>query len=232
VSLGTSATLFGHSAHAVLDPSGTVAPFCDCTGAWLPLLCIMNCTAVAEEARAAAGLSHAELTLAAAAVPPGCQGVNFLPYLAGERTPNWPHATGALLGLRPGHLANHALVYRAVLEGVTFTLLAGMNRLKGLGCKVEELRVVGGGSKNGLWCQIIADAFGVPVRLPVEGAETAALGAALQAAAVAAGERVGDYVAAHEPKMLDQVIVPNMVSTAAYTEAFKRHVELGEKLFA
>lgn len=40
------------------------------------------------------------------------------------------HATGALLGLRPGHLANHALVYRAVLEGVTFTLLAGMNRLK------------------------------------------------------------------------------------------------------
>jgi sugar (pentulose or hexulose) kinase len=70
---------------------------------------------------------------------------------------------------------------------------------------VEELRVVGGGSKNPLWCQIIADVFQVPVKLPVEGAESAALGAALQAAAVASGERVADYVLKHEPRMRDQV---------------------------
>jgi len=232
VSLGTSATLFGHSAHPILDPSGTVAPFCDCTGAWMPLLCIMNCTAVAEDARASSGLSHQQITDLAVAVPPGCHGVNFLPYLTGERTPNWPHATGALLGLRPGHLPNHALIYRAVLEGVAFTLMAGMNKLKGLGCKVEELRVVGGGSKNPLWCQIIADVFQVPVKLPVEGAESAALGAALQAAAVASGERVADYVLKHEPRMSDQVIVPNEGSAEAYSCAFNRHMELGEKLFA
>lgn len=60
------------------------------SGAWLPLLCIMNCTAVAEEARQASGLSREEITRLAAEVSAGCGGVNFLPYLTGERTPNWP----------------------------------------------------------------------------------------------------------------------------------------------
>ena len=73
------------------------------------------------------------------------------------------------------------------------------------GCTATELRLVGGGSKNDLWCQIIADVFQVPVRRPVEGAETAALGAALQAAAVFHGENVDKYVTAHEPRMEEQV---------------------------
>ena len=49
MSLGTSATLFAMSSHPVLDPSGTVAPFCDATGAWLPLICLLNCTSVMQE---------------------------------------------------------------------------------------------------------------------------------------------------------------------------------------
>ncbi len=73
------------------------------------------------------------------------------------------------------------------------------------GCRATELRLVGGGSKNDLWCQIIADVFQIPVRRPVEGAEAAALGAALQAAAVFHREDVGKYVEAHEPKMEEKV---------------------------
>jgi xylulokinase len=102
ISLGTSGTLFGVSAAPIVDKTGVVAPFCDATGAWLPLVCTLNCARVAEEVREAFGLSYDEITALAAAEAPGCQGVNYLPYLMGARTPNWPHSSGALLGLRPG----------------------------------------------------------------------------------------------------------------------------------
>ena len=55
------------------------------------------------------GLDHDEMVKLAESVPPGCDGVRFLPYLTGERSPNWPDATGALVGLRPGTLANPAV---------------------------------------------------------------------------------------------------------------------------
>jgi hypothetical protein len=102
VSLGTSGTLFGACGRPIVDPSGVVAPFCDAAGAWLPLVCTLNCTKVAEEVREAFGLSQEAATDLASKEAPGAGGVNFLPYLAGARTPNWPHASGAILGLRLG----------------------------------------------------------------------------------------------------------------------------------
>jgi xylulokinase len=71
-------------------------------GAWLPLICTLNCTVPAEEVIAAFGISHAEATALAEAEPAGSNGVSFLPYLVGERTPNWPDSSGAVVGLRPG----------------------------------------------------------------------------------------------------------------------------------
>ena len=79
--------------------------------------------------------------------PIGCEGLTFLPYLAGERTPNWPHASGCLVGIRAGHLARPGLVYRAALEGVSFSIrnsLASM-KLHGVPPDAAEARVVGGG---------------------------------------------------------------------------------------
>ena len=58
-----------------------------------------------EEVRAGYGLGRDEISSLAAAEPAGCDGVSFVPFLAGERTPNWPHASGAMVGLRAGHLA-------------------------------------------------------------------------------------------------------------------------------
>ncbi len=106
VSLGTSATAFARSEAPVVDPEGLVAAFCDSAGAWLPLVCVMNCTGPLEEVRAlAGGLDHGTLTRAAEAVPRGAGGTLFVPYLVGERVPDLPRSSGALLGLRTGSLA-------------------------------------------------------------------------------------------------------------------------------
>ena len=77
-----------------------------------------------RQVRRAFGLDFAEATALAEREAPGCEGVNFVPYLTGERTPNWPHASGAVAGLRPGSL-RPGLLYRAALEAATFSLLSG-----------------------------------------------------------------------------------------------------------
>jgi xylulokinase len=234
VSLGTSGTLFGPLAACpppAVVASGAVAPFCDATGGWLPLLCTLNCTLPAEEVRAAFALSHDEAAAAAASVPPGCGGVTFLPYLAGERTPDWPHAAGALTGLRASHLASPGLLYRAALEGATFGLVAGLDLLRRTGAPASSLRVVGGGAKSALWRRIVADAFGLPVLVPVE-TEAAALGAALQAGAAAAGAGVREFVAAAAPPLDDGARVdPDAGVAAAYAEAMARFGAVGEALY-
>ncbi|KAF8057263.1 xylB [Scenedesmus sp. PABB004] len=229
VSLGTSATLFGVAGAPIVDPAGAVCGFCDATGAWLPLICTLNCTRPAEDVLAAFGIDHAAATALAAAEPPGCEGVSFLPYLVGERTPNWPDSTGALLGLRPG-LLRPGLLYRAALEGATLSLAAALGAATRLGLVPTELRLVGGGSKNGLWRQIVADVFQLPVRVPLE-AESAALGAALQAAAVASGVPVGEFIAENQPPMADEVVQPNPAHNEAYAASLARHVSRGEALF-
>jgi sugar (pentulose or hexulose) kinase len=130
VSLGTSGTIFTRTERCVVDPKGSIAPFCSSDGAWLPLLCVMNLTGVSEEVKLLTGLSHAELSKLAADVPPGCAGLLWLPFLVGERVPDLPLATGTLLGLRPGLLrAGH--LYRAALEGTSLNLGAGLDRLRG-----------------------------------------------------------------------------------------------------
>jgi len=86
LSMGTSGTVFAQSERPVVDPEGLIAPFCDSTGAWLPLLCVMNLTGVTEEVRAVFPEHDLEtLTGLAAEAPPGCDGLLLLPYLQGER---------------------------------------------------------------------------------------------------------------------------------------------------
>lgn len=180
VSLGTSGTAFAYSDRPIVDPKGLIAPFCDSTGGWLPLLCVMNMTGVLEEVRHAFdGEDHPSLTARARETPPGADGLLLLPYLVGERAPDLPTATGALVGLRPGLLrAGH--LYRAALEGTSLALGSGVQRMKGLGLDVQSVRLVGGGSNNPLWRQILADVLEVPV-MSLSEPESGALGAAIQA---------------------------------------------------
>ena len=245
VSLGTSGTLFGACDDPVLDVTGAIAPFCDALGGYLPLLCTLNCTRVVEEARAwaqprgvaaatadADAASHEALAARARAVPPGCGGVRFLPYLVGERTPNWPEATGALLGLRPGSLADPGVAYRAAMEGATYALRGGASRLTELGvAPASELICVGGGSRSALWRQIVADVFDAAVVRPSE-PESAALGAAKNAAALAEGAATKAYVDAFPPAFAATRETPTSRETVErYVAEHERFTEQSRALF-
>jgi xylulokinase len=182
-SLGTSGTIYANSDKPVIDDGGDIAGFCDSTDAWLPLVCTMNVTVATEAARHLFGWSHEQAETAIRSVPPGADGLLFLPYLQGERTPNLPRGTGVFHGLTtrtmtPAHVA------RATMEGVTLGLAYGLQRMRTLGITPTELRLTGGGSKSAIWRQICADVFGCRVVTLAE-SEGAALGAAIQALAVA-----------------------------------------------
>jgi len=233
ISLGTSGTVFAKTPRAALDVTGTVCPFLDATGGGLPLICTLNCAAVPEEVRHGYGLSRDELQAAAEAEPIGCDGLTMLPFLAGERTPNWPHASGVLHGLRTGHLGRPGLLYRAALEGVTYSLRAGIEGMKehGLPEHIEELRLVGGGSKSSLWRRIIADTLQVRVACPIQ-PESAALGAALQAAALHAGAAdIGEWIFENHDAPVGQVVEPDPKAASAYDKAFARYQTVALKAF-
>jgi xylulokinase len=139
----------------------------------------MNVTSSTEMLGPWFNLGMPDLTREAGRVPAGADGLIFLPYLEGERTPNMPGATGVLYGLRkgtdsPGHLM------RAAMEGATLGLRYGLDILRRLGIDPQRISLAGGGAQNPVWRQICADVFSTPVvRSTVE--EAAAYGAALQA---------------------------------------------------
>jgi len=178
-SLGTSGTLFAFSPAPIVDPKGEVAAFCDSTDNWLPLVCTMNVTLVTEHFRALFGWDHAAMETQIRSVKTGADGLLLLPYLAGERTPDLPEATGVFHGMTaknftPAHMA------RAAMEGATLGLGYGLSRLRELGLDPAEIRLTGGGSNSAIWRQICADVFGAPT-VCLQSGEGAGLGAAVQA---------------------------------------------------
>jgi xylulokinase len=140
------------------------------------------CHAEIEAARATPhGDPHRLLEENAAKVPAGSDGVMFLPYLMGERSPVWDaKASGAFVGLSLFHTRAH--LYRAVLEGVSFALKHNIEAgRQGAQSLDDKLIVVGGAAHSDLWMQIIADTTGYPV-YTIEQDVEAAMGAALLAA--------------------------------------------------
>lgn len=188
-SLGTSGTIYAYAEKPVIDSQGEIAGFCDSTDAYLPLVCTMNVTVATEAVRKLFNWSHAQMDEAIRSAPAGSDGLLFLPYLQGERTPNLPRGTGVFHGLTtltmsPAHIA------RATMEGVTLGLAYGLNRLREFDISPTEIRLTGGGSKSAVWRQICADVFNCRVVTLAE-TEGAALGAAIQAlAAVNTGKSI------------------------------------------
>jgi xylulokinase len=146
------------------------------------------------------------LAQAAVDVPPGADGVLFLPCMQGAMAPEWNGAArGAFFGLSLAHTRAH--LTRALLEGSAYALRDIVQAMAAAGLEVRRLTIVGGGAKSPLWRQIKADVTGLPVRVPTN-VETTATGAAILAAA-GSGERsdVADAVGAfvtyepveHEP---------------------------------
>lgn len=178
-SFGTSGTLYAAADSPVVDLKGEVAAFCDSTDLWLPLVCTMNVTVASEQMRSIFGWEISELEAALDGSEAGADGVLFLPYLNGERTPNLPHGCGVFYGMRPDNATPQNLA-RAAVEGATLGLAYGLNRFRELGIDPSEIRLTGGGSKSSAWRQIAADVFGVEV-VGLATSEGAGLGAAVQA---------------------------------------------------
>jgi len=135
------------------------------------------------------------MTAEAARVAPGADGLLWAPYLMGERTPHLdPHARAALVGISASHTRAH--VFRAVLEGVAFSLRDSFEILEKMNVPVETIRLGGGGARSALWRQIQADIYGQPVAT-VEAEEGAAYGVAMLAGVgVGAWKSVDDACAA------------------------------------
>ncbi len=184
-SLGTSGTIFACVGQPVVDPAGEIAAFCDSNDRWLPLLCTMNVTVATELFRNMFGWDHARLDREVAAMAPGADGLCFLPYLQGERTPNLPDGCGVLHGMNTSN-TTAAHIARAVLEGVTLGMAYGLRRMEEIGVRPDVIRLTGGGSNSPVWRQMCADIFGYPV-VTLRSSEGAALGAAIQALATAEG---------------------------------------------
>lgn len=188
MSLGTSGTLFSSSSKAVVDKAGRLAAFCSSHGTWLPLLCTMNCTVASEVMRKYMDLDVKSFDSLAESAPVGAEGIIFLPFLNGERSPDLPNGKGLLSGITPDNISN-ANIARATLEGVTYEFLLGLEAFASLGVGCKEITLTGGGAKSRFWRQLIADMTGCEVRVPAI-SETAAFGSALQACWLLSGEKL------------------------------------------
>lgn len=228
-SLGTSGTIYAYSAKPVVDPEGEIAAFCDSTDAWLPLLCTMNVTVATEAVRHLFNWSNAQLDAAVETTPPGADGLIFLPYLQGERTPNLPGGSGVFHGLTPKNM-QPALLARAVMEGVTLGLAYGLERMRSLGIAPTEIRLTGGGSNSRIWRQICADVFNCRV-VTLAAAEGAALGAALQALALVRPEKsLAEWAAQFVSINPAETAAPQPQGVATYAAARQKHLTLTQTL--
>lgn len=203
VSLGTSGVAYGVAERPASDPSGEVAGFADATGRFLPLTCMLNCTRVLDATADVLGIDRLAALDLAGAVEPGAGGLLLLPYLAGERTPNLPRATGSILGMAQSAMRPDLLL-RAAVDGVAAGIGYCVEALSLSGVQRSRATLVGGGAQHATWRQAIADVTGLPVQVR-SGGEHVALGAALQIAAIVREEPLAELAARWRPPVVFEV---------------------------
>jgi len=191
MSLGTSGTVYAYSEQPVIDPRGEIAAFCSSTGGWLPLMCTMNCTVTTELMRGIMGADIASFELQVSSAPRGSDGVITLPFFNGERTPNLPRAKACIVGLDAQNTRPENLL-RSAMEGATFALRYGVDRLRDLGINASEICLTGGGAGSLTWRRAVSDVCNAPVTV-LEQDEGASFGAALQALSVLDGCEPNDF---------------------------------------
>jgi xylulokinase len=180
VSLGTSGTAFAVSATSTHDASGVVAGFADATGRFLPLVCTLNAALVLDAVRRLLGVDHDGFDRLALSAEAGAGGLVLLPYLAGERTPNRPDATGQLTGLTLSS-ATPANLARAAVEGMLCGLADAVDALVAQGVPIGRVILIGGAARSAAVAAIAPAVLGHPV-LVADAGEYVADGAARQAA--------------------------------------------------
>ncbi|MDA0835233.1 MAG: xylulokinase [Planctomycetota bacterium] len=192
--MGTSGVVFAHSDEMQVDPLGRVHTFCHAVrGRWHVMGVVLSAGGSLQWYRNQLGQAEVELarqngidpyellTQQAASAPVGSEGLYFLPYLTGERTPHAdPYARGAWIGLSLRHGRPHLI--RSVMEGATYAMKDCLEIIKGMEIPVREIRLSGGGARGPFWRQLQADIYGQKVCV-INAEEGPAYGVALLAAA-------------------------------------------------
>ncbi len=225
-SLGTSGVVFSSLDEPTYDPGGATHTFCHANGRWHAMGVILSCGGAVKWFRdtLAGARSYAEFDAAAEQSAPGANGVTFLPYLAGERTPhNNPYARGALVGMTLSN--DFEDVARSILEGVSFAMADGLEALNRLGAAGKAVRVTGGGAKSPLWLKILSDALECDCST-LEVDEGPAFGAALLAA-VGDGAFKNVQATANVVREKAKISYPG---NSPYSEALERYRRLYRSL--
>lgn len=216
-SIGTSGVIFAPTDGFAPDPSGRVHAFCHALPGAYHLMAVTLSAGGSLDwwRRQHPEASFDELVAEADRVGPGADGLVFLPYLTGERTPHLdPRARGAFIGLTVRH--DRGAMTRAVMEGVVLALRDGLEIIRGLGAHGDDLRAVGGGARSSTWRRLLADVFGLDVRRTVVD-EGPAYGAALLAG-VAAGVYADAADAMSRVRLREAVTQPDPARVAFYDE--------------
>jgi xylulokinase len=231
--MGTSGVVFAHAEEPGFDPLGRLQRGCHAVpGAWHVMGVVLaaggsfqwyrNQLGRAEvEAAAARGIDpYFLLTDEAALAGPGAEGLFFLPYLTGERTPHFdPDAKGAWVGLTVRHGRPHLI--RSVLEGATYAMRDSLELIREMGVSIREIRLSGGGARNALWRQVQADIYGHDVHT-VNATEGPAFGVALLA-------QVGTGAFATVPEACDATI--RLAERTAVDPAAKGFYDRGYSIY-
>ncbi len=170
--------------------------------------------------------AYAVMQELAGTVPPGAEGLFFHPYLLGERAPYWdPNLRGSFVGVTMRHGKAHFI--RALLEGVAYSLRDAFRTVCDMGLAVEDIRLIGGGARSGLWSQIVTDIFAHPIVRP--SGSDASFGAALLA-----GVGVGLFADALEAvrccSRVRDILHPDPRASEAYARLFPLYCRIHDDL--
>lgn len=218
MSVGTSGVVFAPTATPAVEPEGRLHAFCHCVPDTWSLMGVMLSAAGSLQwfrDQLVPDTPFAELSAMADAVPAASNGLLFLPYLSGERTPHPdPLARGAFVGLTVRHGLSH--MARSVMEGVAFGLRDSVELIR-TATDLGEVRVSGGGASSTVWLQIIADVMNLPVQ--VVGTEEAAAHGAALLAATGAGAFASVIEATNAAVVIGTPIEPTP-NTVRYEDAY------------
>ncbi|MEG6571260.1 xylulokinase [[Clostridium] cellulosi] len=229
--IGTSGVVYAHSSKVRIDPKGRVHSFCSAVpGEWLTMGVTLGaglslkwfrdnfCHAEIEQAKREGKNVYYLTDMEAAKIKPGCDRLLYLPYIMGERTPHLdPDCRGVFFGLSAMHTRAHLI--RAVLEGVSHSLLDCVMILREMGIEINQMMACGGGGSSPLWREMLSDMFGCEV-MTVAQKEGPALGVALLAG-VGAGAYSSVQEACEAVIKTDKVQKPDAKRTELY---LKYHV--------
>lgn len=220
--IGTSGVVFAATASPVKDPKGRLHTFCHAVpGRWHVMGVTQSAGLSFRWLRETffPGQDYDALTAAAAAIPPGCEGLLWAPYLLGERTPHLdPEVRAAFAGIHSSHAAPHFT--RAVLEGVAYSLNDTFTLFAELGIPVSAIRLGGGGARGPLWRRIQAAVYGQPVEI-LTAEEGGAFGSALMAG-VGTGHWASLDDACRDAITVAERIAPDPAEGAAYRNGYAR----------